>query len=143
MLIRHFSIEDYDEVYQLWKSTPGIGLRSTEDSREGITSFIRRNPNTSFVAIEGGSILGTVLSGHDGRRGFVYHTCVKASSRRSSIGKKLVEKMMEAMRQEGISDLTLVCYSENDLGNKFWEALGWRKREDLNFYSFSLLKSEA
>lgn len=143
MIIRLFSINDYDEVYQLWTSTPGIGLRSTEDSREGIASFIRRNPNTSFVAVEGGSVLGAVLSGHDGRRGFLYHTCVKASYRRSSIGKLLVEKVMEAMRQEGIRRLSLVCFSENGLGNQFWEALGWVKRDDLNFYSFSLQEVES
>ena len=137
-MIRNFTMEDYDEVYQLWKSTPGMGLRSMDDSREGIERFMKRNPNTNFVAVETGSILGAILSGHDGRRGFLYHTCVKNSYRRRSIGRKLVEKVMDAMRQEGINKLSLVCFSENESGNQFWKSLGWIKREDLNFYSLSI-----
>ena len=137
-MIRHFTMEDYDEVFQLWKSTPGMGLRSLDDSREGIARFVNRNPSTNFVAVENGSIVGSVLSGHDGRRGFLYHTSVKPSYRRRSIGKELVEKVMEAMRQERILKLSLVCLSENELGKQFWESLGWVRREDLNFYSLSI-----
>ncbi|HHV11958.1 MAG TPA: GNAT family N-acetyltransferase [Clostridiales bacterium] len=138
-MIRNFTMEDYDEVYQLWKATPGMGLRSLDDSREGIARFVRRNPNTNFVAVDGGSIIGAILSGHDGRRGFLYHACVKPSCRRRSIGGELVGKVTEAMGQEGIIKLSLVCFSENEPGNRFWEALGWTKREELNFYSFEIL----
>jgi ribosomal protein S18 acetylase RimI-like enzyme len=135
-------MEDYDEVYQLWKATPGMGLRSLDDSKEGIAKFISRNPSTNFVAVENGSIIGTVLSGHDGRRGFLYHTCVKASCQRRSIGRKLVEKVIAAMQQEGIMKLSLVCFSDNENGNQFWESLGWINREELNFYSFSIFEGE-
>ncbi len=141
-MIRLFTMEDYDEVFQLWKSTPGMGLRSLEDSREGILRFMNRNPGTNFVAVENGRILGAILSGHDGRRGFLYHTCVKACHRRRSIGRELVEKVVEAMQQEGILKLSLVCYSENDLGNQFWETLGWKRREELYFYSLSIHEGE-
>jgi N-acetylglutamate synthase len=140
-LIRHFTMEDYDEVFQLWQSTPGMGLRDLEDSREGIKKFINRNPGTNFVAVENGSILGAVLSGHDGRRGFLYHTCVKACCRRRSIGRDLVEKVIEAMQQEGILKLSLVCYLDNELGNQFWETLGWIRRDELYFYSLSIHES--
>jgi ribosomal protein S18 acetylase RimI-like enzyme len=135
-------MEDYDEVYQLWKATPGMGLRSLDDSKEGIAKFISRNPSTNFVAVENGSIIGTVLSGHDGRRGFLYHTCVKVSCQRRSTGRKLVEKVIAAMQQEGIMKLSLVCFSDNENGNQFWESLGWINREELNFYSFSILEGE-
>ncbi len=137
-MIRDFTMEDYAEVYQLWKATPGMGLRSLDDSREGIARFIRRNPDTNFVAVEDGSIIGAILSGHDGRRGFIYHTCVKPSCRRRSIGRELVGKVAEAMRQEGILKLSLVCFSENEQGNRFWKSLGWMNREELNFYSFCI-----
>ena len=137
-MIRNFTMKDYEEVYQLWKSTPGVGLRSLDDSREGITKFIRRNPTTNFVAKEDGQIIGVALSGHDGRRGFLYHTCVDEEHRRRSVGKQLVEHVIASMKEEKITRLALVCFSRNESGNGFWSRLGWTKRVDLNYYTLSL-----
>ena len=89
-------MSDYESVYQLWQNTSGVGLRSIDDSREGIERFVRRNPRTNFVAEEDGRIIGAVLSGHDGRRGNIYHLCVDGSHRRRGIGRQLVDKVIEA-----------------------------------------------
>ncbi|MDF2943929.1 MAG: N-acetylglutamate synthase [Herbinix sp.] len=137
-MIRLFTMNDYDEVYQLWKSTPGVGLRSLDDSREGIAQFIRRNPTTNFVAIEDDCVVGVTLSGHDGRRGFLYHTCVENSYRQRSLGKQLVQHVIEAMKAEKITKLALVCFTENNPGNHFWNTLGWQMRTDLNYYTISI-----
>ena len=67
--IRVMSINDYDGVYDLWINTPGMGLNSTDDSREGIEKYLNRNPTSSFVAECNGMIIGVIMSGHDGRRG--------------------------------------------------------------------------
>ena len=83
-------IEDYEKVYDLWIHTEGMGLNTTDDSREGIAKYLLRNPNTCFVAEENGELVGVIMSGHDGRRGFIYHTTVKAEYRNRGIGKKLV-----------------------------------------------------
>ena len=48
--VRVMSISDYDGVYDLWIHTPGMGLNSTDDSREGIERYLKRNSATSFVA---------------------------------------------------------------------------------------------
>lgn len=137
-MIRLFTIDDYDQVYQLWKRTPGVGLRSMDDSMEGIKRFLLRNPNTNFVIDVDGHIVGTALGGHDGRRGYLYHLCVDEAYRRHSLGRKLIERMTEAMRKEGISKLGLVCFANNQAGNEFWHLLGWERRSDLNYYSISI-----
>ncbi len=137
-MIRHFTINDYYEVYQLWKRTPGVGLRTLDDSREGIDKFLVRNPNTNYVAEEDGHIIGVVLGGHDGRRGYIYHTCVEEAYRRHSLGRMLINKVIEAMKEEGITKLGLLCYAENNQGKEFWSGLGWEFRKDLNYYTISI-----
>lgn len=77
--IRRMNAADYDAVYALWLSTSGMGLNAEDDSREGIESYLRRNPTTCFVAETAKEIVGVILAGHDGRRGFIHHTAVKES----------------------------------------------------------------
>jgi ribosomal protein S18 acetylase RimI-like enzyme len=134
-MIRLFQIEDYDEVYRLWKRTPGIGLWSIDDSREGLERFLMRNPTTNFVAEEDGHIVGVMLGGHDGRRGYIYHACVEEAYRRRSLGRQLMEKLIQAMKAENITKLGLVCFKENEKGNRFWSKLGWEQRCDINYYT--------
>ena len=137
-MIRPLTMDDYDEISRLWKRTPGVGLRSIDDSREGIQRFLVRNPSTNYVAEEDGHIVGVVLGGHDGRRGYIYHTCVAESYRRQSIGRELMEGIIKAMKEEGITKLGLVCFTENVQGNNFWKGLGWEIRSDLNYYTISI-----
>lgn len=137
-MIRLLTEYDYDEVYQLWKRTPGLGIYNVDDSKESIKRFIKRNPTTNFVAVENGQIVGTVLAGHDGRRGYLYHACVEEGHRQKSIGRMLIEQVIKAMKAENITKIALVCFLTNDLGNKFWSSLGWTKREDLNYYNLCI-----
>ena len=131
MKIRLMNPADYDGVYDLWINTPGIGLNKTDDSREGIEKYLRRNPDTCFVAEEGSRIIGVIMSGHDGRRGFIHHTAVKPSDRNRGIGSALVEHAMTALKNEGINKVALVVFDKNEIGNSFWEKRGFTSREDL------------
>lgn len=124
-------IEDYEKVYDLWIHTEGMGLNTIDDSREGIAKYLLRNPNTCFVAEENGELVGVIMSGHDGRRGFIYHTTVKAEYRNRGIGKKLVDLVLDALKKEGIHKVALVAFEKNVLGNTFWEKVGFTVREDL------------
>ena len=137
-MIRVMTIEDYDEVYGLWKKIRGFGIRSVDDSREGIARFLKRNPTTSVVAVEDGKIVGGILCGHDGRRGCFYHVCVDADYRRRGIGKAMVVAAMEALKEEEINKVSLIAFTKNDIGNAFWNTIGWTKRLDLNYYDFVL-----
>lgn len=129
--IRVMTIEDYEGVYNLWINTPGMGLNSTDDSREGIEKYIKRNPTSSFVAEDNGKIVGVIIAGHDGRRGYIYHTAVLPAYRNQGIAKCLVDSAMSALDAEGINKMALVVFKKNELGNGFWESIGFTDREDL------------
>lgn len=131
MKIRPLQIEDYESVYRLWLNTPGMGLNTEDDSKEGIRKYLRRNPNTCFVAEHNKEIAGVILAGHDGRRGYIYHTAVDAAQRNQGIGSALVDHVMEALKKEGIHKVALVVFSQNNTGNSFWEKRGFIQRNDL------------
>ena len=137
-LIREMTIEDYDEVRALWMTIHGFGIRSVDDSRAGIEIFLKRNPSTSCVAIEDGHVVGAILCGHDGRRGCLYHVCVDERYRLRGIGKEMVVYCMNALKAEHINKVSLIAFTKNDIGNTFWKCVGWTKREDLNYYDFTL-----
>ena len=137
-MVRVMTIEDYDQIYKLWSKIKGFGIRSIDDSREGIERFLKRNPTTSVVAVEDGKIVGAILCGHDGRRGCFYHVCVDEAYRMRGIGKSMVVFAMEALKEEKINKVSLIAFTKNDIGNAFWKEIGWTKREDLNYYDFTL-----
>lgn len=99
-VIRVMTIDDYDQIYALWHRIRGFGLRSVDDSREGIQRFLKRNPTTSVVAVIDGDVVGAILCGHDGRRGCLYHVCVDEAYRMRGIGKAMVVAAMEALKEE-------------------------------------------
>ena len=132
------TIEDYEGVKSLWMTIKGFAIRSIDDSHEGVERFLRRNPTTSVVAESGGEIVGAILCGHDGRRGCLYHVCVREDLRRHGIGKAMVVFCMNELKKEKISKVSLIAFSTNDIGNAFWKEIGWTKREDLNYYDFTL-----
>lgn len=136
--IRTMTIEDYDGVRALWMSIKGFSIRSVDDSREGVELFLKRNPLTSVVAEKDGLIIGAILCGHDGRRGCLYHVCVAAEYRMQGIGKAMVVDAMEALKREKINKVSLIAFTSNDIGNAFWKQIGWTRREDLNYYDFTL-----
>lgn len=132
------TVEDYPEVKKLWMSIRGFAIRSMDDSREGVERFLRRNPSTSVVARVGGELVGAVLCGHDGRRGCLYHVCVREDFRRKGIGKAMVLFCTDALRAEKINKVSLIAFTSNDAGNVFWKEIGWTRRYDLNTYDFTL-----
>lgn len=136
--IRGMTIEDYEQVYHLWSQIKGFGIRSVDDSKEGIERFLKRNPTTSVVAETNGEIVGAILCGHDGRRGCLYHVCVDEKHRMHGIGRAMVVAAMEALKAEQINKVCLIAFTKNDTGNAFWNEIGWTKREDLNYYDFTL-----
>lgn len=138
MNIRVMVPEDYQKIHTLWTSVPGMGLRSLDDSLEGIARFLRRNPASCFVAEEGGRVAGTILCGHDGRRGYIYHTAVHPGFRRRGVGRGLVDAATDALRAEGIMKVALVVFAANAGGNEFWESIGFTRREDLIYRNKSL-----
>ncbi len=137
-MIRTMTKDDYDEVRALWLGIKGFAIRSVDDSREGIRRFLERNPKTSVVAVEDGKIVGSILCGHDGRRGCLYHVCVAEEYRKRGIGKSMVLAAVSALEAEKISKVSLVAFTDNDIGNAFWKEIGWEMRRDINYYDLTL-----
>lgn len=137
--VRIMTAEDYEGLRALWMSIKGFAIRSIDDSRAGVERFLKRNPSTSVVAVDDdGVIIGGILCGHDGRRGCLYHVCVREDCRRNGIGKAMVVHCMNALRAEEINKVSLIAFTANDVGNAFWNCIGWTRREDLNYYDFTL-----
>ena len=138
MQIRTMTIADYEKVYALWMSCKNMGFNDIDDSKEGITRFLERNPNTSFVAIENDELLGIILGGHDGRRGYIYHMSVAENHRKKGIGSSLLEKCLASFKNEKISKVALLVFKYNETGNAFWEKQGFILREDVNYRNIGL-----
>ncbi len=136
--IRTMTPEDYEQVYELWCGIHKFAMRSIDDSKEGVERFLKRNPSTSVVAVSEGQVIGSILCGHDGRRGGLYHVCVREDCRNRGIGKAMVTSCMWRLREEKINKVSLVAFRDNEVGNQFWHEEGWILREDLNCYDFIL-----
>lgn len=133
MNIRIMTREDYGAVYALWLSCKGMGLNDLDDSEEGISRFLARNPSTCFVAEADNMIVGAIMAGNDGRRGYIYHTAVSPGYRKKGIARELVNAALKALEALGINKAALVVFARNEDGNAFWERLGFTSRGDLTY----------
>jgi len=125
----------YDAVHALWRECKGVGLHDGSDSREGIQSYLERNPGMSFGAIDGDAIVGAVLCGHDGRRGYIHHVAVHPARRRQGLGRALVDKCLATLRARGIPKCHILVFNDNREGIGFWESIGWTLRSDISVMS--------
>ena len=141
-MIRVLTIDEYEDLFAMWQSTPNMGLRSLDDSKAGIAFFLKRNPTTNFAAYEDGRLVGAILSGHDGRRGYIYHTVVLPEYRGRGIGSSLVEAAVTALQREGITRVCLNVMASNEQGRHFWTGRGWERKDFLDFYSKSITDKE-
>ncbi len=128
--VRELTIHDYDAARGLWERTEGIGL-SAADSRENLAVFLSRNPGLSFVAVEADRLVGAVLCGSDGRRGFLYHLAVDPAARRKGTGRRLVKSCLSRLHQSGMRKCHIFVMADNADGRRFWERIGWVERPEL------------
>ncbi len=141
MRIRKMNLSDYDSVYALWLSCAGMGLNNLDDSEDGIDRFLKHNPDTCFVAENESGIIGVILAGNDGRRGYIYHTAVHPRFRKQGIATALVESVLTALKSLGINKAALVVFDRNENGNAFWEKLGFTIREDLIYRNKAIIET--
>lgn len=140
MTIRLMTIADYGRVYDLWMSCKNMGFNDLDDSREGIDKYLRRNPSTCFLALDDDALMGVILAGHDGRRGFIHHMAVAEAYRHRGVGRALVDAAIDALKNEGINKVALLVFKYNGPGNAFWEKMGFTVRDDLNYRNRALVE---
>lgn len=138
MNIRTMTGADYDAVYRLWLSCAGMGLNDLDDSKDGVERFLKRNPDTCFVAEMENQIVGVIIVGNDGRRGYIYHTAIHQTYRKQGIASALVEMAIDALKKCGIHKVALVVFDRNKNGNAFWEKIGFTVRNDLVYRNKTL-----
>ena len=136
--IRLMNIEDYDKVYALWMSCKNMGFNNLDDSRDGIEKYLKRNPATCFIAEQDEIVVAVILSGHDGRRGFIHHMAVAENHRRQGIAEFLLEHALSALKAEGINKVALLVFNRNEAGNAFWKAQGFIARNDVTYRNKAL-----
>jgi N-acetylglutamate synthase len=132
--IRQMTITDYDNVFRLWQASEGVAL-SDADSRERIRQYLDRNPGMSFVSSTGGKVVGAVLAGHDGRRGYIHHLAVHPDCRKQGTGRNLVDHCLKALIDKGIRKCHIFIFNDNVPGIEFWKSLGWTPRSDIGVIS--------
>ena len=129
--------EHLDKVLEFWQSIEGIGLSNT-DSKPSLLKYLDRNPSMSYVVLSDGEIIGTVLCGHDGRRGYIHHLAIAEQHRGEGIGGTLIDLSSQALRKEGIDKCHIFVFSENAAGQDFWRSLNWRERDDVRLFSHDI-----
>lgn len=136
-LIRQIEAKDYGKALSLWRKTPGMGL-SSADSKENIAEFLKKNRNLCFAAFEKDHLIGTILCGEDGRRGYLYHLAVDETHRKKGIAQELIARSLKGLKERGIQKCHLFAYKENKEGIQFWKHMGWILREELGILSKEL-----
>ena len=135
MKYREMALSDYNDILFLWQESQGIKLRDA-DTRESIEKYLIRNPGLSFVAEHSSNIVGTIMSGHDGKRGYIQHLVVRGDMRQAGIATTLLAKCIDALKIEGILKSHIHVLSDNDLAKKYWLNRGWKERNDIDVYSY-------
>jgi N-acetylglutamate synthase len=135
--IRDMTLDDYSDVCRLWEQTEGMGLEE-DDSREAIAIYLRRNQGLCFVACVDGKIVGTVLCGHEGRRGILRHLAVTSDFRKKGVARALVNKCLAALGEQGVRKCNIFVLDENVEGLRFWDRMGWYRLPD-NYRTLQIL----
>jgi len=135
------TVQDYPAVVALWTRTSGIALNDYDDSEQRIAAYLQRNPTTCFVCEEDDEVIGVILAGHDGRRGFIYHVAVDQKRRGEGIGTALLNTAVEALKAQGIHKAGMLVIAGNTDGNTYWEKRGWERRTDV-YYRNKLLNEK-
>ena len=135
MQFRIMELLDYESITTLWQESEGVKLRDA-DSIEGIEKYLLRNKGLSFVCEKGTEIVGTIMSGHDGKRGYIQHLAVKSDLRNSGIATELLDLCISALKDEGIVKSHIHVLSNNELAKSYWLGRGWKERTDIGVYSY-------
>jgi ribosomal protein S18 acetylase RimI-like enzyme len=134
VLVRPFESADYPAARALWESTAGVGLSGADDPA-AIAAFLARNPGLSLVALLGGQLVGTVLCGHDGRRGLIHHLVTAETRRRRGIARRLLQGALQGLRDADIGKCHVLVFRSNDDGVAFWRGIGAEERVELSLFS--------
>jgi len=121
---REFVLSDHDHAVALWCEIDSVEI-CEGDSREEVAEYLKRNPGLSRVAEADGKMVGAVMCGHDGRRGWIYHLAVAPEYRGRGVGKMLLDDCVRGLQRAGLKRAIILVEGQNAAGHKFWLREGW------------------
>lgn len=134
--LRAMQADDYPALLQLWQQSDGLVLRDA-DSPEAIAAYLARNPGLSFIALSQDQLIGCLLAGTDGRRGYLQHLVVRESHRGQGVGRALLQAATQALQAIGIDKTHLLVLADNEPALAFYRHLGWTERSDVRLFSYT------
>jgi len=129
MKIREFKIDDYPKVRDLWQAS-GLIFRPG-DELEDVKLKLTRDPDLFLVAEQNEEIVGSVIGGWDGRRGWIYHLAVEPEHQRKRIGADLVRELEKRLIEKGAKKVNAQVYKWNEQSSNFFKAIGYEAQPDL------------
>src|SRR5262245_47442363 len=133
--IRQADILELEGVFRLWQQTGGLVLRP-EESSERLQSLLATDRLRLYVARRRPQLIGAVLAGQDGRRGYLYHLAVVETARQQGVGRGLVNAALRDLAAQGIVRSQVCITIENKMAQGFWVRMGWQDRTDLKVFSY-------
>lgn len=143
LTIRPMHVDDYAQVVELWRNTPGMGMSEQDDSEQAIEAFLAFNPDLNFVAVKADRLLGVIMCGYDGRRATIYHMAVAQNQQGNGIGSALLRQLEQQLCNKNITRGRLLVFANNQSGNHFWAKQGWTWQQALNYYSKDFSNTES
>ena len=140
MNLRLLSEADIPAAREFWDSVPGLGLCAADEPAP-LASFFVRNPGLSWGAFDEGRLVATLLAGHDGRRGFLYHLAVAVDQQGKGLAAELMTRALAGLAECGIAKVHAFVLADNIQGLAFWASAarrGWSRRGDILLFSKGL-----
>lgn len=129
--VRPFNVADSEAVVELWTEA---GLtRPWNDPRADIARKLAEQPGLFFVAVSSdGRVVGSVMAGYDGHRGWLNYLATSTAARGSGVGRALVEHAEAALLQRGCPKINLQIRADNDEVVGFYRHLGYTVDETID-----------
>jgi ribosomal protein S18 acetylase RimI-like enzyme len=129
--IRPFETSDEDATIELWRRS-GL-LRPWNDPRKDIARKLRIQADLFLIATDGPVVVGTVMAGYDGHRGWINYLAVDPKHRRQGIGRELVLAAERKLRALGCPKINLQLRRENGEARAFYVRLGFVEDDSVSF----------
>lgn len=122
--IRQYREEDRKGVLAIWQSVFNDNQPHNEPERS-LNAKLAMNDRLLFVAEHADQVIGTVMAGYDGHRGWIYALCVDPDHRREGIGSALMQAAALGLKAQGCVKVNLQIRSGNEAVQKFYQKLGF------------------
>jgi len=131
LAIRPYADGDEAAVVALWEAA---GLtRPWNDPRKDIARKLRVQREWFLVATRGGEVVGSVMAGYDGHRGWVNYLAVTPGLQRTGVGRALMAAVEARLGDAGCPKINLQIRDSNEAAIGFYEALGYRRDDVVSF----------